>query len=303
MIHKIFSVVMNPRKSTFFYMLFVVVAWASTGAVTKYITGYQATHQELMTVLFYICVFASLSIFVTVFFQHKIQIITSYSFSDYANFILMGFLGVFLYTFCLFEAINYLSAHEAFILNYLWPVLVVMFSVIFFKETLTAEKLLGVIFSFGGVIVLFTKGNVQTINLDNLIGTIYALVGAIAYALYSVIGKHQEYDKYVSTMFNYLFAAFFTLPFLFPSFNPPSLSILQWSALLWLGIFANGFAFVFWFQALHHGDTSQVTNLVYFTPFLSLVYSYFILGEEIFITSYIGVFLIVLGILIQLLRK
>ena len=256
-----------------------------------------------MQLLFYICIFAAFSIFVTILFQHKGMMIIRYSVTDFGNFLIMGFLGVFLYTFCLFEAINYLSAHEAFILNYLWPILVVAFSAIFFKETFTTKKLTGIIFSFGGVLVLFSKGNIQTITLNNLTGTVYALIGAIVYALYSVIGKHQEYDKYVSTMFNYLFAAFFTLPFLGSSFYLPSFSILQWSALLWLGVFANGFAFVFWFQALKYGDTSHVTNLVYFTPFLSLVYSYFILGEEILITSVVGLFLIVFGIVIQLLKS
>ena len=289
---------MHLRKSSSLYILLVIVFWASTAAVGKLLL------QELsnMQLLFYICIFASLSIFVTILYQHKVMMISNYSLSDFVNFLIMGFLGVFLYTFCLFEAINYLSAHEAFILNYLWPILVVVFSAIFFKETLTTRNLLGIIFSFGGVLVLFTKGNIQTITLNNLTGTVYALIGAIAYALYSVIGKHQTHDKYVSTMFNYLFAAFFTLPFLYSPLHLPSLTILQWSALLWLGIFANGFAFVFWFQALRHGDTSHVTNLIYFTPFLSLVYSYFILGEEILMTSLAGLFLIVFGIFIQLFK-
>ncbi len=289
---------MNLRKPSSIYILLVIVFWASTAAVGKLLL------RELsnMQLLFYICIFAAFSIFVTILFQHKVAMITRYSITDYANFLIMGFLGVFLYTFCLFEAINYLSAHEAFILNYLWPILVVVFSAIFFKEVFTAKKLLGIIFSFGGVLVLFTKGDIQTITLDNLTGTVYAFIGAIAYALYSVIGKHQEYDKYVSTMFNYLFAALFTLPFLHSSFHLPSFSILQWSALLWLGIFANGFAFVFWFQALRFGDTSQITNLVYFTPFLSLVYSYFILGEEILMTSFVGLILIIFGIFIQLVK-
>lgn len=293
---------MKLQRSNF-YIIYTVVAWASTAAVTKYIFGENTVNpQQIVLILFYICIFAAFSIFMTILFQHKVTMIIHYSITDFANFLIMGFLGVFLYTFCLFEAINYLSAHEAFILNYLWPILVVVFSAIFFKETFTAKKLLGIVFSFGGVLVLFTKGNIQTITLDNLMGTIYALIGAIAYALYSVIGKYQEYDKYVSTMFNYLFAAFFTLPFISSSFYLPPFSILQWSALLWLGVYANGFAFVFWFQALRYGDTSYVTNLVYFTPFLSLVYSYFILGEEILITSLVGLCFIVFGIFIQLFK-
>jgi len=100
-------------------------------------------------------------------------------------------------------------------------------------------------------------------------------------------------------MFYYFFATLFSL-----SFNPfssiPNFSLSNLIALSWLGIFANGLAFVFWFQALRYGETAKMSNVVYATPFLSLIYSYFLIGEEILFTSLIGLLFIVLGIIIQL---
>ena len=85
-----------------------------------------------------------------------------------------------------------------------------------------------------------------------------------------------------------------------PFSSVPSLSLSQLVALSWLGIFANGLAFVFWFKALRYGDTAKMSNIVYTTPFLSLIYSYFLIGEDILFTSLIGLLFIVLGIVIQL---
>lgn len=56
---------------------------------------------------------------------------------------------------------------------------------------------------------------------------------------------------------------------------------------------------MFWLLALKYGDTAKISNLIFITPFLSLVYIYFLLGEKILLSSVIGLVLIVLGIVIQ----
>ena len=69
--------------------------------------------------------------------------------------------------------------------------------------------------------------------------------------------------------------------------------------LVWLGAFTSGFAFVFWFLALKYGDTAKMSNIILLTPFISLVYIYFLVGEKILPSSMVGLAVIVLGILIQ----
>ena len=61
----------------------------------------------------------------------------------------------------------------------------------------------------------------------------------------------------------------------------------------------NAVAFIFWFKALEYGETAQMTNMVFLTPFISLIYIYFLVGEQILPSSIVGLIFIVLGIVIQ----
>lgn len=61
----------------------------------------------------------------------------------------------------------------------------------------------------------------------------------------------------------------------------------------------NGITYIFWFKALEHGKTSIISNLLFLVPFISLVYIYLFLGEKILISSFIGLVVILIGVVIQ----
>jgi drug/metabolite transporter (DMT)-like permease len=61
-----------------------------------------------------------------------------------------------------------------------------------------------------------------------------------------------------------------------------------------------GLAFLCWSQALRLAqNTSRVSNLIFLSPFLSLILIHFILGEPIYSTTYLGLIVIVAGLLLQ----
>lgn len=285
---------MRGEHSAYLYITFVILFWASTAAVSKLLLMDLGNLQ----LLFFTCSSAAGSLFFIVLLQDKIHIIREYTVKDYLNFIYMGFIGVFLYTFFLFEALKNLRAQEAFILNYLWPIMVVVFSTIILKETFTLRKFLGLFVSFIGVTIIFTQMDIP-LDFSSLRGTLSAIGCALSYGLFSVLGKKREYDKYISMMFYYLFSSIFSSASLLIDPNFPHISIAQFIGILWLGVFTNGVAFVFWFLALKEGDTAKMSNIVFLTPFLSLVYIHLLLGERILMTSILGLIFILLGILIQ----
>ena len=72
------------------------------------------------------------------------------------------------------------------------------------------------------------------------------------------------------------------------------------AASVYIGIFEMGITFLFWLKALKMASTTdKVSNLVYFAPFLSLVFVHFILHESVYYTTLFGLLLIIFGILIQ----
>ena len=72
------------------------------------------------------------------------------------------------------------------------------------------------------------------------------------------------------------------------------------AAAVYVGVFEMGIAFVLWSQAMKKAEnTSKVSNLIFISPFLSLVFIYFILGEVILTSTYVGLVLIIAGLWLQ----
>ena len=286
---------MTNEQKSYIYAGVAVLLWATSATVGKLILK----NMNNLQMLFYTSLIASISLFIIVLFQKKLNIIKEYRIKDYLNFAFMGFVGVFLYYIFLYAGYMFAPVQEAFIVNYTWPIWVVIFAVIILKEELNFKKILAIILGFIGVLVVVTKGNFLSFSIDNLRGDLFAFAGAISYGIFSILGKKYDYEKFTSMMFYYFFTfIFITITTLIFS-NIPIVSFNQLIGLTWMGVFTSGLAFVSWFLALKYGDTAKMSNIVFLTPFLSLVFIYFVLGEKILISSILGLVLIIIGILIQ----
>jgi drug/metabolite transporter (DMT)-like permease len=282
-------------KLGYIFVLLAAILWGSTAAVGKLLLENLSNLQ----ILPFLTLFAFFGLLIVVFIQKKQRIIKTYNKKDYLTFAWMGFIGVFSYAFFLYGALQLLPAQEAFIINYLWPIMFVVFAVIILKEKMNWRKWLGVFFSFVGVVVVVSRGDFSLIHFNNSLGILSALAGSVAYGLFSVLGKKHDYEKFTSMMFYYLFSFIYAVIAVLLFSKIPHISALQLLGLAWLGIFTSGLAYVFWFLALKHGDTAKMSNIIFITPFLSLVYIYFLVGEKILFSSIVGLVIIIAGILMQ----
>jgi drug/metabolite transporter (DMT)-like permease len=277
------------------YVLISVLLWGSTPAVGKILLE----NINSLQLLLYTSFSASLSLMAISIYQGKLDVLRSYKIQDYAHFAWMGFIGVFLYYVSLFAALMFTSAQKAFILNYTWPIWTVIFGVVILNEELGFKKILGITLSFLGVLVVISEGQISQISLGDPRGIIFAILGAVFYGLFSVLGKKYDYERFSSMSMYYGFA------FLYTAISAPIitdivfLSLPQLIGAFWLGVFSSGLGFLCWFLALKHGETAKMSNYIFLTPFVSLVYIYFFVGEEILATSFIGLSVIVLGIIVQ----
>jgi drug/metabolite transporter (DMT)-like permease len=78
---------------------------------------------------------------------------------------------------------------------------------------------------------------------------------------------------------------------------------LPWQGIagsVYLGIFEMGITFILWLMALKlSSTTAKVSNLIYLSPFISLILIHFFVGEVILLSTIIGLLFIVGGIIIQ----
>lgn len=280
------------------YALLAASLWGTTAAVVKLI----GSHLTGVQILFYSSAIAILSLAVIVTYQRKWRIVRSYGRKDYVRFAYMAFIGVFLYYVLLYTALQLVPGQEAFIVNYTWPVWVVIFAAIVLREKLTIAKSVAIVLGFVGVYIVVTRGHITSFAVGAIGGNILALVAACAYGFFSVLSKRNNDDKVTSTFFFYVFAFVYTGVYLVLSSSFAVPTTRELPGLIWLGVATSGVAFVLWQLALKHGDTGTVSNIVFITPFLSLLYLGILTGEQILPSSIIGACTVVGGLLVQSLR-
>ena len=222
-----------------------------------------------------------------------------YSPKDYGIMAGLGFLGLFVYSALYYYGLTQLSAQEACIVNYLWPIMLVLFSCIILKEKLTAVKVLAMLCSFLGIVIISTGGG-SSADGNTALGIAGCIVAAACYGLFSVLNKKADYNQNIAMMVIWLTTAVCStvLGLLTEEWVP--VRGIQWAGFVWLGVVINAVAYLLWAYALRGAEnTAKIANLAYLTPFLSLVVSAAVLGERISLRAFLALVFIVGGILVQ----
>ncbi|MGB9755814.1 MAG: DMT family transporter [Desulfurella sp.] len=278
----------------YFYLALCIIFWAAIPVVSKKIL----IELNNIQMLFYSTSISFLVLFFVNVFQKKLTLLKQYSVKDYFNMFFLGFLGAYFCYLILYKAFSIAGAQEVFILAYTWPIMVIILGFLLLREQPTLKKIGAIIISFFGIIVIITNGHIENFNLTNLGGALLSLFYAFIFALFSVLGKKFKYDQTISAMIFFLSALILMIPtvFFLSTFKLPSISVWFW--LFLNGFFINGITYIFWFKALK-APTHIVSNLLYLTPFLSLVYIHIFLDEKILFSSFIGLLIIAFGIILQ----
>jgi drug/metabolite transporter (DMT)-like permease len=214
--------------------------------------------------------------------------------------IFLGFLNPFFYYIILFNAYTLLPAQEAQPLNYTWPIVLSLFSVLFLKEKMNLKKIVGLLSAFVGVIVIATHGNIFEVKFVNLFGVILAVSTSVIWATYWIVNLKDVRSSIVKLFGAFFWGALFSgiYLFLFDSFKLENYKYL-WGA-SFVGLFEMGITFLLWNKGLElSNDKANTSTLAYLAPFLSVIFIAFVLGETILPSSIIGLAFIVGGILYQ----
>ena len=200
----------------------------------------------------------------------------------------------------MFKAYDLLPAQEAQAINYTWALMLAFLSVIFLKQKLTVKDIFAGIICYFGVLIISTKGEPFSLNFSNIDGVLLALLSTVLWSMYWIINTKQKADPIVGLFSNFLVSLpIIIIYFLItqPLVMPDIKGILAAS---YVGFFEMGITFLFWLKAMQSASsTAKIANLIFISPFLSLIFIYFIVGEQIFISTLIGLTVIILGLILQ----
>lgn len=216
---------------------------------------------------------------------------------------LMGALNPFVYYLVLFKAYEILPAQVAQPLNMVWPILLVLLSVLLLGQKIRAISFLALFICFTGVYLISSQGDPWSFRFREPLGVALALGSSLMWSVYWIINVKKGGDETLQLALNFFFAAIYITLLMFALDRFHNFSPLGIGLAAYAGAFEMGITFLLWIKAMKLTvSNDRISNLVYIAPFLSLVFIHFLVGETIFVTSFTGLSLIVLGILLEKIR-
>ena len=184
--------------------------------------------------------------------------------------LLIGVYGLFGYHFMLFLALQTAPAVEANLVNYLWPLLIVLLSPIFTKSlTLNFRYVLAALSGFAGAVLAITSGGSGFGFSSIEVGYFFALAAAVIWATYSLATtKVPRFPTPAIGLFA-LVSGVLAIGAHFLFEPAASISTADWLLLVVLGVGPLGGAFYLWDAALKIGDPRRIGLLAFLTPLLS----------------------------------
>lgn len=273
-----------------------ILFWGSTAAVSTLMMDELSS----MSIVCYGGLAATVFLFLVNLFTGRLKQLRGLKPAELLRLGLLGLLGMFFMNLSLYFGLARLKAQQAFIINYLWPILIVLFSCLLLGQRMTGRKALALLLSFFGVAIVATEGNFADLGQVDMMGVLACVCGAVCYALFSVLNiKLVTCDKFVAMMIYYGATTLTALLALLASGPLPALTLPQVGGVLWIGVLTNGLGYTTWALAMDRGDTAKLSNLAYLTPFVSLIYIWILLHEPIGMSSYVGLVFIMAGVLVQ----
>jgi drug/metabolite transporter (DMT)-like permease len=286
---------MKNQKKAYLFALASVLLWSTVATAFKIALNFN-TIIQMLTIA---SVTSTLSIYIILYFSNQHNKLLQQKPIGYYKSAIYGLLNPFLYYLVLFKAYSLLPAQEAQPLNYTWVLVVSLLSVIVLKQNIKWINFIALFVSFMGVFVISTRGDLFSFKFSNIFGVILAVGSSLIWGTYWILNLKDKRQDTIKLFWNFLFGSIFSLIALFIS-NSYVIDIKGIVSSVYIGLFEMGITFFLWMKALGLSEnTAKVGNIVYLSPFISLIFIHFILGEQIMVSSFVGLLLIIIGVLIQ----
>ncbi|MFT6643414.1 MAG: drug/metabolite transporter (DMT)-like permease [Patiriisocius sp.] len=285
---------MTRTTQSYLYAGITVAFWSTVATAFKLSLGYL----DIFQLVLYASVSAATVLVIPVIVSGNVGLmideLRKYPMQTFG----FALLNPLIYYLVLFAAYDRLPAQIAQPVNYTWALVLVLLSIIFLGQKPTRYDLIATAVSYGGVVIIALGSGSDNVSFS-LIGLGLAILSTLIWASYWILLMKDPRDERVSMCLNFVTVLPMALV-LCLIFSDLSVPWQGWLGASYVGIFEMGLAFLFWSKALRLAEnTSRVSTLIFLSPFISLWLIHLVLGETIYPTTYVGLAVIVTGLLIQ----
>lgn len=224
---------------------------------------------------------------------------------------LLGFCGIFSYSFFFFSGLQHISASRAALIVALNPAVMALIAYIFYRERVSALKMLGIALCFGGVALVVGGGDAQGAESGSgWLGE--ALIGGcvLSWSAYSVFCKSVvrqlgplhtvTYSIYAGTL---MLAAYTACTGALDFAAVARFSSGEALSLLYLGVIGSAVAYIWYYDGIQKIGVSRAGVFIALNPLAAVLFGAALLGEQMTLATLLGGALIITGIVVENFRS
>jgi drug/metabolite transporter (DMT)-like permease len=183
------------------------------------------------------------------------------------------------------------------------PIFIALLAWAFLHEPMERGRVLGILIAASGVLLVVSRGNIPSL----VTGSFYApgdpliLCSAVTWALFSVLSRKALAHHFPCRLIFFVMLSGWILTTVLMVLTGRTISGMSLSrdafvAMLFLGVFCSGIAYILWFDALHHLPAPQVGSLLFIEPLVTVGAAALVLGETITMSSLLGGGIVLAGV-------
>jgi drug/metabolite transporter (DMT)-like permease len=215
--------------------------------------------------------------------------------------ILLAGTGVAAFNTLVYTGLQYTVAINAFLMQALMPVFIVLFSFALFQERINRRQAVGIMLCLAGALTIIVQGDWAVITALSLNpGDLLVLLAVLAYAAYTVLLRQRPPIHPLSLVtVTFILGTLMLLPlYLWETFRgrPVQVNEVTVLALIYVGIFPSIISYLCYNRGVAYIGANRAGLFLYLMPVFGSAMAVAFLGEPIHGYHWVGIFLIAAGL-------
>ncbi len=197
--------------------------------------------------------------------------------------------------------LKYISAGLGSIIGAIFPLWLVLISLFSSKARIPTKAIVGLVFGFGGVCVIFYEHLKDFLNVDFQFGILLSLIATWSWAFSTLYTKKQaaHFNPYFSLGLQMVISGIVLFNISVTDVNYLSINAIpwqSWAAIGYLVVFGSIVSFICYLYALQNLPTEQASIYAYLNPVVAVLLGSFLFNEKLTIFITIGGLITLLGV-------